>query len=234
PTVPGAVDQYRARSFRGDAGGRRASRGHAKRRQAAGRSLLVPVTAECGARRGHRGRLCALSERRDGDQQDQSENSDEYPHDTSPHDISPYCGTLSRRQVKVTVSFAVACDDPILGYCFPLRRCPSPIADQRGHRIPNRGVIPAGRDGPCTRGKRRSRSRPRDIAYTSRAWTLQSRIAAARPLLIPSLRCAKLGVASAETASPAANAVRNLLILIMISLLIFLSRIISVAGSRGT
>src|SRR5262249_16126951 len=86
----------------------------------AGRTLLVPVTAECGARRGHRGRICGLSERRDGDQQDQRENSDEYPHGTSPHDISPYCGTLSRRQVKVTVSFAVACDDPILGYCFPL------------------------------------------------------------------------------------------------------------------
>ena len=128
----------------------------------ANRSLLVPVTPECGARRGHRGRICGLSERRDGDQQDQRENSDECPHGTSPHDISPYCGILSRRQVKV------ACDDPILGYCFPLRRCPSPVADQRGHRIPKRGVIPAGRVGPCTRGKRRSRSRPRDIAYTSR------------------------------------------------------------------
>src|SRR5262245_50273565 len=90
----------------------------------ANRSLLVPVTPECGARRGHRGRICGLSERRDGDQQDQRENSDECPHGTSPHDISPYCGILSRRQVKV------ACDDPILGYCFPLRRCPSPIEYQ--------------------------------------------------------------------------------------------------------
>ena len=54
-----------------------------KRLLVAGRSLLVPVTAECGARRGHRGRICGLSERRDGDQQDQRENSDEYPHDIS-------------------------------------------------------------------------------------------------------------------------------------------------------
>jgi hypothetical protein len=90
----------------------------------ANRSLLVPVTSECGARRGHRGRICDLSERRDGDQQDQRENSDECPHGTSPHDIPPYCGILSRRQVKV------ACDDPILGYCFPLRRCPPPIESQ--------------------------------------------------------------------------------------------------------
>jgi sorbitol-specific phosphotransferase system component IIBC len=62
---------------------------------------------------------------------------------------------------------------------------------------------------------------------------LQSRIAA-RSLLIPSLRYAKLGVARADTASPTASAVRNLLILVMIGLLIFLSRIISVAGSRET
>jgi len=41
-----------------------------KRSLVAGRSLLVPITAECGARRGHRGRICGLSERRDGDQQD--------------------------------------------------------------------------------------------------------------------------------------------------------------------
>src|SRR5262249_49034535 len=46
--------------------------------------LLVPVTAECGTCRGHRGRICGLSERCAGDQRRQRESSDEYPHDTSP------------------------------------------------------------------------------------------------------------------------------------------------------
>src|SRR6266508_1544944 len=59
-------------------------------RSVADRTLLVPVTAECRARRGHRGRRCALSELRDGDQRDQRESSDKFPHDTSP-----CCGTLS-------------------------------------------------------------------------------------------------------------------------------------------
>src|SRR5215831_894928 len=52
---------------------------------------------------------------------------------------------------------------------------------------------------------------------------LHSRIAFSRALLIPasprSLRCAKLGVASADTASAMASAVRSLLILIMVGLL---------------
>jgi hypothetical protein len=60
-------------------------------RSVADRTLLVPVTAECRARRGHRGRRCALGELRDGDQRDQRESGDKFPHDTSPR-----CGTLVR------------------------------------------------------------------------------------------------------------------------------------------
>jgi hypothetical protein len=55
-----------------------------KRSLVTDRSLLVPVTPECGARWRHRGRVCGLSERRDGDQRDQRESSDEFSHDTSP------------------------------------------------------------------------------------------------------------------------------------------------------
>src|SRR5262245_56927505 len=57
----------------------------------ADRSLLVPVTPECGARRGHRGRVCDLSERGDGDQRNQRKTSD----DECSHDTSPCCRTLS-------------------------------------------------------------------------------------------------------------------------------------------
>src|SRR5215471_7617901 len=53
--------------------------------------FLVAVAPECGAGRGHVGCVCSLGERRDGDQRDQRESSDEFPHDTSP------CyGTLSK------------------------------------------------------------------------------------------------------------------------------------------
>src|SRR5262249_58664855 len=54
------------------------------------RSLLirdlssVTVTPECGARRGHRGRVRGWSGRRDGNQRGQRESSDERFHDTSP------------------------------------------------------------------------------------------------------------------------------------------------------
>jgi hypothetical protein len=44
----------------------------------------VAVAPESGARRGHRGCVCSLGERRDRDQRDQRESSDEFPHDTSP------------------------------------------------------------------------------------------------------------------------------------------------------
>jgi hypothetical protein len=62
------------------------------------------------------------------------------------------------------------------------------------------------------------------------AWALQSFSACARLLLMPSLRCAKLGVASTDAASPMASAVRSVLILIMVGSFIFLARIISSAG----
>src|ERR1700730_14589581 len=55
-----------------------------KRLLASDLSSLVAITPELGARRGHRGRVCGLSKRRDGDQRDQCESSDEFPHDTSP------------------------------------------------------------------------------------------------------------------------------------------------------
>src|SRR5215472_6731435 len=52
------------------------------------------------------------------------------------------------------------------------------------------------------------------------AWVLQFFSACARLLLIPSLRCAKLGVASADAASATASAVTSVLILIMVGLLL--------------
>src|SRR5215510_4054810 len=95
-------------------------------------SLLVPVTPECGARRGHRSRACGLSERWDRDQRDQRES------DKCPHDTSPCCGTLSALPGQGNNLTLVACNGPILGHCCPLRRCflcgvASALADQPGH-----------------------------------------------------------------------------------------------------
>src|SRR5262249_46406750 len=53
--------------------------------------FLVAVAPECRAGRGHVGCVCSLGERRDGDQRDQRESGDEFPHDTSP-----WYGTLSK------------------------------------------------------------------------------------------------------------------------------------------
>jgi len=55
------------------------------------RKFSVAVVAECEARRGHRGCVCSLGERRDGDQRDKRESSDKFPQDTSPFEE-----TLSR------------------------------------------------------------------------------------------------------------------------------------------
>src|SRR5262249_25832897 len=85
----------------------------------ANRSLLVPVTPECGARRGHRGRVCDPSDRGDRDQRDQRKTSD----DECPHDTSPCCGTLSTPPGQGNNLTLVACNGPILGHCFPPRRC---------------------------------------------------------------------------------------------------------------
>src|SRR5262245_7493686 len=81
-------------------------------------------------------------------------------------------------------------------------------------------------------------SSPQTYCLYFPASVLQFFSACARLLLIPSLRCAKLGVASADAASVTASAVISVLILIMVGLLlsfcfIFLARITS-AGSRET
>ena len=47
--------------------------------------MLVAVASERGARWGYRGCIRTLGERRDRDQRDQRESSDEFLHDTSPY-----------------------------------------------------------------------------------------------------------------------------------------------------
>ena len=97
-----------------------------KRRLLTDRGLLVPVTAECGTRRGHRGCVCGLRERRDGDQRCQRESGDKYPHDSSP-----CCGTLSVSPDQDDNRTSLACHGRIIGDCFSSTALlPSPIGGQ--------------------------------------------------------------------------------------------------------
>src|SRR5262249_9661612 len=103
-------------------------------------------------------------------------------------------------------------------------RQPIPVQNRHPQTVPlpRRRVTPAGHARPCRPDRCRSGRRPRYVAVYFWALRLHSRKAAARAaLMCCSLRCAKLGDASAETerASPRAIVAIRLFPIVTVSLL---------------
>jgi hypothetical protein len=74
--------------------------------------MLVAVASERGARRRHRSCIRSL-DGRDGEQRDQRESGNEFPHDTSPYDEAlSWC--LQRRRDELPMCVA---DTPEMGLC---------------------------------------------------------------------------------------------------------------------